>query len=85
MTNKTIEVGSNPFRFLGVTYSATMYALRDHDPRAMLTIHLVFLVLWVKLPWSHVSSKSLGATSDCWGFCLGINPVYFRFSWSSPR
>ena len=84
MTNKPIEVGSNPFRLLGATYSARMFALSKYDKRPLLTIHLVFLVLWLRLPWAHVSPKSLGATSDCWGFCLGINPVYFRLSWGTP-
>lgn len=83
-TNQTIEIGSNPSRFLGVNYSAAMYALRNYDPRAMVTLHLVFIVLWVRLPWSHVSPKSLGATSEIWGFCLGLRPTYFRFSWGTP-
>ena len=79
--SKTIESGCNPTRFLGVTYSATMHALKDRDPRAMLTLHLVFVVVWLRLPWRHVSPKELGATSASWGFCLSLTRRYWRISW----
>lgn len=84
MTNKqTVEIGSNPFRFFGVTYSSTMYALRERDARAMMTIQLIFLVVWVRLPWRHVAPKEIGAGSQSWGFCLGTTSRYFRFSWGN--
>lgn len=81
--SKTLQAGINPARFFGVTYSAAMYALKDYDPRAMLTLHLVFAVVWIKLPWRHVSPKSLGATSADWGFCASLTRRYWRLSWGA--
>tara|TARA_R110000851_G_scaffold177061_1_gene323832 strand:- start:934 stop:1176 length:243 start_codon:yes stop_codon:yes gene_type:complete len=76
---KFIEFGNNPFRFIGLSYVKRMYALRA-DPRPMLTIHLLFFVMWIKLPWEDVANKEAAAKVISYGGVVGFSPLYFRLN-----
>ena len=76
---KTFQIGSNPFRFLGVSYQARMYALKE-DPRPSLVIHLGFKTVWLKLPWKHVQDKSYGSFTKAWGFVHSLKNFYGHVS-----
>lgn len=76
---KTLEFGINPFRFVGISYVKRMYALRS-DPRPTLTIHLLFFVIWLRLPWSDIASKSYGAGVCSYGFVVRLSPFYFHIN-----
>lgn len=80
MKNKTIETGINPMRFFGLNYSKRMYFLR-RDPRPLLTVHLLFIVIWIRLPWSHVAKKESAARVCSYGGVIRLHPFYFKSNW----
>lgn len=71
-----LEKGTNPFRFIGVSYSKCMSPLRS-DGRPMITMHLFLFVLWLKLPFKHVSGTGHGCAVESYGFVLRLAPIYF--------
>lgn len=70
-----IRFGINPARYLGLSYSKCMYPLRK-DGRPMITIHLVFFVLWIKLPFKHVTDYGHGSAIESWGFVFSLKRKY---------
>ena len=45
-----VEFGSNPFRFIGASYTVASYA---SEKRPLLRLNFVFFVVWVRLPFEH--------------------------------
>lgn len=83
MANKTIDFGINPSRFVGISYNKRMYGLHklSGDARPLLTIHLLFVVVWIRLPWSHVSEKKHAVRVVSYGGVVRLHPFYFNFNW----
>ena len=80
MLKGEVEFGSNPMRFIGFSYSKCMYPLRDKK-KPMVTIHLLFLVVWIKLPYSHISSKGYGGAVESWGFVINPFNLYHHINY----
>lgn len=75
----SVEFGTNPLRFMGISYVKRMYALRS-DPRPILTVHMLFFVVWIKLPWSHVGGKGRGSAVCSYGFVFSLSPLYIHIN-----
>lgn len=73
--NKWISYGINPSRFLGLSYSKCMYPLR-RDGRPMIIVQLVFVTVWIKLPYKHTSDYGHGSAIESWGICLSVKRKY---------
>lgn len=77
MTIRTIAIngkewvssGINPSRFVGVRYSTPCLGLarakKDHRP--MLTVHIIFATIWIKLPWRHSDQEPGWTIGKSWG------------------
>jgi len=83
MTRKTIEVGSNPSRFIGASYNTPclMLAKLSKDYRPLLTLQLVLIVIWIKLPWKHFDTQPGYTIGRSWGGVWSIGRTYKSWKW----
>ena len=77
---KYLSFGSNPFMFVGLSYSkcnAILAKSPSRKGRPLVTLHLLFLVVWLELPFRHVSEDGHGTAMESWG--LVFHTKRFRF------
>lgn len=79
MKRKTIDVGSNPARYLGTSYSKCMYFFRE-DGRPMITIHLIFITIWLRIPIRHVTEFGHGSAVESYGFVVSLRSFYHHIN-----
>lgn len=79
-----VEFGSS-MRAIGITYSSTMYALRERS-RPLVSIDLYFVKIWLSMPWRHVQPKELGAGVRSWGIYHTFGAMRGgHFSWGETQ
>lgn len=82
--SKWLEFGINPSRFVGARYSTSCKALAKikNDHRPMITVHLVWIVAWVKMPWHHSDDRQGYTIGKSWGAVMSLrlpfrNPLLY--------
>lgn len=63
------DYGINPSRFIGARYTTPCLGLANmkKDYRPMLTLHLLVVTVWLKLPWRHFDKERGRTIGRSWG------------------
>lgn len=66
--------GINPARYIGARYSTKCLALATmkSDHRPMLTLQLIWVTVWIQLPWTHADTRPGRLDGKSWGASLSL-------------